>query len=61
MNIVSQSLDGLPLFLEYFALGLLLFGTFLRFRTESMRSLGSRPPQCVARCSTFERRRLTKS
>ena len=29
MNVVSQSLEGLPLFLEYFALGLLLFGTFL--------------------------------
>jgi putative membrane protein len=29
MNIVSQSLSGLPLFLEYFVVGLLLFGAFL--------------------------------
>ena len=29
MNIVSQSLSGLPLFLEYFVAGILLFGAFL--------------------------------
>jgi putative membrane protein len=29
MNFVSQSLSGLPLFLEYFLVGLLLFGAFL--------------------------------
>jgi putative membrane protein len=29
MNIVSQSLSGLPLFLEYFVVGILLFGAFL--------------------------------
>jgi putative membrane protein len=29
MNIVSQSLSGLPSFLEYFVVGLLLFGAFL--------------------------------
>jgi putative membrane protein len=29
MNLVSQSLSGLPLFLEYFVAGLLLFGAFL--------------------------------
>jgi hypothetical protein len=29
MNIVSQSLAGLPSFLEYFALGLVLLGAFV--------------------------------
>jgi putative membrane protein len=29
MNIVSQSLSGLPSFLEYFALGLVLLGAFI--------------------------------
>lgn len=29
MNVVSQSLSGLPLFLEYFGAGILLFAAFL--------------------------------